>query len=98
MASLRRNVPGTARIEAPDRLLSPSGAPAGPISATTSAHRHGSHDVGHDAHRVMTGQPVSAPEVIVLSPSLLRMGVGGRLAIAALLSGCAWAATLAVLA
>jgi hypothetical protein len=46
--------------------------------------------------RLVTGAP-SAPAVVHLSPSLIRMGAAGRAAIAGVLAVLVWAAVLSVI-
>jgi hypothetical protein len=50
----------------------------------------------HPSVRLVTGAP-SAPAVVHLSPSLIRMGAAGRAAIAGVLAVLVWAAVLSVI-
>lgn len=80
----------------------PQGGPAlHPTHGHGHGHGHAQAGEGAEARpalRLVDGSGPAAPTLVRLSPSLMRMGAAGRLAVAGGLVLLVWGATLAVTA
>jgi hypothetical protein len=72
------------------------GRPEGHAREQGHDHRHKAADAPASVQPLRVLAPASTPALVMLSPSAMRMGIAGRLAIAAGLLSLVWAATLAV--